>query len=274
VWAAKNLNIQTIAITTGLGFAFTHQGLISNIVKKLYKWSFKYAAEVWFLNEDDSMIFINNKIIPKSKAFILPSEGINTEFFKADPRQEESASFSFLFSARLILDKGIEEFVQAIQILYEKGYPVMGNIVGFLDVSNPKGISKALLDTWTKQAYINYLGSTPDIRPYIQNCSCVVLPSYYREGVPRILLEAASMEKPIITTDNVGCREVVDDKLNGYLCKMKDAGDLADKMEQFMKLSNEQRKSMGLHGRQKIKQQFDEGIIFKYYTDCIEKYIG
>lgn len=115
-----------------------------------------------------------------------------------------------------------------------------------------------------------YLGVSDDVRVEIAEADCIVLPSYYREGTPRTLLEAAAMARPIITTDAVGCREVVEDGVNGYLCKVRDAADLAEKMERMLLLSPEQRSVLGLQGRKKMEVEFDEQIVIGKYLAAIE----
>lgn len=268
--AAHKLNIKSLAITTGLGFAFTHKGLVSTIVKQLYRFSLRHAEQVWFLNTEDRTSFLQAKIVPESKTMILPGEGIDTTFYASQAKHVANTPIEFLFSSRLILDKGIEVFVKAILHLAKKGSAVKGNIVGFLDVANPNGISKEELDNWTNNPYINYLGATKDIRPFIEHSDCLVLPSYYREGVPRILMEAAAMCKPIITTDNVGCRDVVEHQYNGFLCKVKDYLDLAQKMEDFCNLTDAERSKMGENGRAKMINQFSDGKIFSFYTNFLK----
>ena len=129
------------------------------------------------------------------------------------------------------------------------------------------------MDEWVKSGFVTYLGETDDVRPHIATATCVVLPSFYREGVPRTLLEAAAMGRPIITTDAVGCREVLENGMSGYLCKPRDASDLAEKMELFISLSPEQRAEMGGLGREKMEREFDEKIVINKYLQVVKNYI-
>ena len=126
------------------------------------------------------------------------------------------------------------------------------------------------MDAWVAEGVVNYLGVSDDVRTQLATADCVVLPSY-REGTPRTLLEAAAMACPIITTDAVGCREVVDHGVNGYLCKVRDAGDLAEKMELMMSLSRDQRSEMGQRGRAKMAAKFDEQIVIHKYLGAIDE---
>jgi glycosyltransferase involved in cell wall biosynthesis len=173
----------------------------------------------------------------------------------------------------MLFDKGVKDFIDAATILQNKGFSIEAQLLGFLDAENPKGIDKKTMDEWTNVAYIQYLGSTTNVMPFIAAADCVVLPSFYREGIPRILMEAASMSKPIITTNNVGCREVVDDTINGFLCEMKNPIDLANKMEKFILLSDAEKINMGLAGRQKMIQLFDINIVNSTYLKKINQWL-
>lgn len=146
-------------------------------------------------------------------------------------------------------------------------------MLGFLDVVNHSAVSKEQMQKWVDTGLINYLGVSDDVKKEISKADCVVLPSFYREGTPRILLESASMAKPLITTDNVGCRDVVDDGINGYLCEVRNAEDLADKMEMMLNLGEVERIKMGKAGRGKMIEEFDEKIVIYKYLSSIENII-
>jgi len=143
-------------------------------------------------------------------------------------------------------------------------------LLGFLDVKNPAAISRDQMNAWVQEGVVKYLGSTDDPRPFIADADCVVLPSY-REGTPRSLLEAAAMGRPIITTDVEGCREVVEDGINGLLCQVRCGEDLAKKMSQMLNLQVEERDRMGRAGRAKMERQFDEQIVIDRYLSVLER---
>ena len=130
------------------------------------------------------------------------------------------------------------------------------------------------MQEWVDEGLVNYLGVSDNVKEEIAKADCIVLPSFYREGTPRTLLESASMAKPIVTTDNVGCRDVVDDGVNGYLCEVRNTQDLADKMEMMLNLSKNERKAMGKAGRVKMVDEFDEGIVVDKYLRSIEKILN
>ena len=268
--AAKICNIKSISITTGLGNAFSAKGGLFYFAKYLYKISSVYALEVWFLNSSDRSIFINNKIIPEYKSFILPGEGVDTSVFMPALRYSENKTTTFLLVSRMLYDKGIEEFVEASKLLVKKGYALSSSLLGKIDNDNPEAIALEIIKKWEYDGIVQYLGSTKDVKPYIENVDVIVLPSY-SEGVPRILLEAASMEKPIITTKIPGCVEIVEDGVNGYLCEPKNIEDLAAQMEKLILLTIEERKKMGVAGRKKMLADFDEKIIINIYKETLLK---
>jgi glycosyltransferase involved in cell wall biosynthesis len=169
----------------------------------------------------------------------------------------------------MLWDKGVGEYVEAARLLQALWPQAECCLLGFLDVQNPAAISRGQMDTWVSQGHVTYLGVSDDVRAEIAAADCIVLPSY-REGTPRTLLEGAAMGRPIITTDAVGCREVVDDGRNGFLCLPRNADDLFEKMERLLSLSHEQRVEMGLFGREKMKTEFDEQIVIRKYLAAVE----
>jgi glycosyltransferase involved in cell wall biosynthesis len=187
----------------------------------------------------------------------------------SEARQSTSCNFRFLLIARMLWDKGVGEYVEAAQVLRQRWPQAEFCLLGFVDVQNPAAISRAEMDAWVAQGFVTYLGVSDDVRIQIAEADCVVLPSY-REGTPRTLLEAAAMGRPIITTDAVGCREVVQDGHNGLLCQPRDAKDLADKMERMLWLTPAQRAVMGINGRKKMEAEFDEQIVIDRYLAAIK----
>ena len=271
--AAGKIGIPFINNITGLGTAFINRNWVTWLVKWLYRLSQKNADHVFFQNADDKELFSRNNLIPEIvPQEVIPGTGINTDHFQLSPYPAKNP-VTLLLIARMLLDKGVGEFVEAARQVRSEFSEVRFQLLGFLDVSNRTAISHQQMQIWAEQGVIEYLGETDDVRPYIAAADCVVLPSY-REGLPRTLLEAASMGRPIIATDVTGCREVVEHGVNGYLCKVKDASDLAKKMKDMIKLSIDERREMGLMGRKKMEENFDEKIIVQKIVNRIESVLN
>ena len=271
--ACSLLGIKTINNIAGLGTLFIKQSFITKIAKWLYKYSQSKANKIFFQNSDDFKMFTSEKLVDITKCDILPGSGVDTNKFIPSEYVKKDDIFRFLLVARMLWDKGIGEYVEASKIIKSKYKNVEFQMLGFLDVDNHSAVSKEQMQEWVDAGYVNYLGISDDVKVEIAKADCIVLPSFYREGTPRILLESASMVKPIITTDNVGCRDVVDDGVNGYLCKVRNAQDLAKKMERMLNLSDEERSQMGKAGREKMLREFDEIIVIQKYLDTIQKII-
>lgn len=270
-FACRLLNIPTIAITTGLGYAFESTNFLNKIAIGLYRVALKSALEIWFLNKNDKEVFLKNKIVPKNKTFVLNGEGVDSSYYFPRKKSVENDKIVFLLLSRLIKHKGIKEYVKAAQILKEKKINVECQLLGKLESESSKTISLNEVKAWHAEGVINYLGESIDVRSFIANSDCVVLPSHYNEGVPRCLMEGMSMEKPIITTNNVGCIELIRDGINGFMCNKKDPEDLADKMEKMVKLSAAEREQMGKKGRELILESFDENAIIKVYRNKLQE---
>jgi len=266
--AAHLLGIPVVNNISGLGSVFIRTGWVTGVVRLLYRGALSGSSRVFFQNRDDMNLFVADELVRPDVAALVPGSGIDLKKYAASDVPERKGAFRFLLVARMLGDKGIFEYVEAARQLRSRWPEAEFCLLGFLDVNNPVAISRAQMDAWVSMGFVRYLGETDDIRPYIADADCVVLPSY-REGTPRSLLEAAAMARPIITTDAVGCREVVDDGVNGYLCRPKDSVDLAEKMEAMLSLPAAARRSMGLRGREKVEREFDEAIVIGRYAGVI-----
>lgn len=264
-----------IAITTGLGHFLNFKKSLAGIMTLfLYRLTGTLSKEVWFLNEDDKNIFVKKNIVKEKKARIIKGEGINVNWFKPNGFAKQHDNINFLYAGRVIWDKGIGDFITIARRIRAKYPQTRFSILGFVDPSNPNAVEYEQLLNWQKEGIIDYLGETVDVRPYIEQSDCLLFPSYYREGLSRILLEAAAMERPIVTYDNVGCRDLVEDGVNGYLCDLKDVDMLERKIEQFIALDREGQIQMGKNGRIKIIEDFAEENIWGHYFDAVEKYLN
>ena len=267
--AAKLLNIKTIVMITGLGTAFIADNWITRLVKLLYKLALSSVATVFFQNNDDKDLFLKSNIINPNVCKLTPGSGIDTHQFPYSSFPKNN-NITFILIARMLWDKGVGEYVEAAKIVKVKFPNAKFQLLGALAIENRTAISDETMAAWINEGSVEYLGATNDVRPYIEAASCVVLPSY-REGTSRVLLEAASIGRPIIASDVPGCREVVDNGISGLLCRSKDCLDLADKMEVMINLSFEEQKMMGIKGREKIEKEFNQDIVSDLYLSAIEK---
>jgi glycosyltransferase involved in cell wall biosynthesis len=269
--AARLLRIPSVAVISGAGHAFSQRNMLYHLAKFLLKVSLHFSHEVWFVNHDDRSLFISEQVVRAEKAYLFPGEGINTQRFCPSLSQvsEPREKVVFLFAGRLLREKGVELYAQAARQLKPKYPHAEFYLLGFLSEGNPAFVSKAELTQW--QDYVHYLGSTQNIIPYIESADCLVLPSVYREGIPRILLEAASLAKPIITTNHVGCRDVVEHSVTGFLVQPNSVSDLLEKMEQMITMPSVTRVMMGERGRQKVIQQFDESLVIRCYDEMLTR---
>jgi glycosyltransferase involved in cell wall biosynthesis len=255
---------------TGLGYVFIEEDL--TWLRYLVKWQYFIALAcahfTFFQNQDDLAYFISRGLVPRQKAGLLPGSGVDCSFFTPACTRFSlpDAPVTFLLVARLLREKGVEEFVEAARMVKREFPASRFQLLGRRDERNPTVVSESDLDHWQQEGVITWLGETSDVRPIMNQADVVVLPSY-REGTPRSLLEAAAMAKPIITTQTVGCREVVDDGINGFLVPVKDSKALAEAMIRLIQ-DPALRERMGKAGRAKIEQEFDEQIVIQKVMDA------
>jgi len=267
-FAASLLKIPVINNVCGLGTAFLNKNLVSKIAIAMYKLAFRFPKLIFFQNSDDKKFFLDSKIIKNTATDVLPGSGIDVNAFVPKNKTYKEAPFTFLLISRLIHDKGILEYINAIKMLKSKGVDAKFQLLGQIDTEHTRGIERELIDQWIQQGAVEYLGAVDDVKPYINNSDCIVLPSY-REGTPRSLLEAASSGKPIVATDVAGCNNVVTNNVNGFLCKSKNAEDLANTMEKMLLQDEESIKAMSKASRKIAITRFDEKFVIDKYLDSI-----
>jgi glycosyltransferase involved in cell wall biosynthesis len=269
------LRIHTITNITGIGPLFSSKNIAYKIARTLYKFVLKHTHTIFFQNTDDKDLFIKNNFVHHQNIGLIPGSGIDHHYYTPIEVKKENDTLKFLFIGRLLKDKGIIEFIEAAKILKQEKINAKYLVVGTLWNQNLKHntITQKDLDQWIDDGIIDYLGPTTDVRPIIASVDCVVLPSY-REGTSNVLLEASSMEKPCITCDTTGCREIVEDQHTGLLCKVADSKDLAEKMKQMFSFSDEKRIEMGKNARKKVVKEFDKQIVLDAYkkaiNDCLK----
>lgn len=259
--AATIQKIPYIVNITGLGSAMEKKGFLQGIILILYKLALYRAKCVFFQNEANRKFFQKKKIGIKRQQ-LLPGSGVNLEYFSLLPYPPLD-SIQFVFIARVMKEKGIDEYLKAAKEI-KKEYPkTIFHICGFCE-ENYEGILKE----YENRGIIQYHGMVDDIREILKEVHCIVLPSYH-EGMSNVLLEAASSGRPVITTNCSGCKEAVLNKKSGYLVKRQNSQDLIDKIEQFIEFP--EKESMGLKGRKWMERNFDRQIVVEAYLKEIER---
>ena len=264
--AAASLGIAAIPNVSGLGTAFIRGGLLQQMVTRLYRLAFRQTPVVFFQNREDKGLFVERRIIRPAQGRVLPGSGVDLARFSPAPPADGLPTF--LFIARLLRDKGVVEFVDAARKLRHDLPDVRLQLLGPIDAGNRTAVSHAELDSWIKEGVIDYLGVTDDVRPFIAAATAVVLPSY-REGMPRVLLEAGAMGRPAVASDVPGCRDIVEDGVNGYLCQVRDPFSLATAMRRMAELPAERRLAMGEAARQRVQAEFSEEVVIGAYLKAL-----
>jgi len=266
--AARWLGIPAINNVSGLGTAFIKQGLITHVATHLYRQAFRRSATVFFQNDEDREQFVAARMVTRNQSRLLPGSGVDLERFKPTALPPDTP-FRFLLIARLLWDKGVHEYVDAARIVKQSQPDALFQVLGFADVDNRTAVPRAMLDRWIREGLIEHLGVTDDVRPSIAAANCIVLPSY-REGLPRSLLEASAMARPIVATDVPGVRDVVDDGVTGLLCAVRSAPSLAAAMLAMIARSPHERRAMGEAGRARVERQFAIAEVTSRYLDAVD----
>lgn len=262
--AARITGIPYITNITGLGTEVVKTGFIGNLMRCLYKTSIKKANIVFFQNQHD-VDFFKNHNIKTIKQKLLPGSGVNLKKNKLLPYPSSEDEINFVFISRVMKEKGLYEYIEAAKAIKERYPRINFDIVGPVDdLEIEKEIENA-----SNNEIIRYRGKIFDVREFLMNAHCMVLPSYYPEGMANVLLESASCGRPIITTENQGCSDTINDGESGLLIKKKDPKDLEQKIETFINMPHNSKVEMGKAGRRKMEKEFDREIVINSYIDEI-----
>jgi len=245
------LNIPYAMNITGLGKAFINEGIIKKMIIFLYKRACKKANVIFFENSGNRDVFVDNNIISIGKTQVLNGAGVNTDYFVLQEYPKGDVT-KFLFVGRIMQEKGINELFEAMKRLIADGEKVELHVLGGFEESY-----KEIVDKYTAEGWLYYYGYQLDVRPYIAKSSCFVLPSWH-EGMANTNLENAASGRPVITSNIHGCMEAVEDSVTGYLTEVGNAEDLYRNMKKFLRLSYEERRQMGLKGRERMIQLFEK----------------
>lgn len=267
-FAIRALAIPAIAVVTGVGYAGTAPLPIRHLVFWLYRQAFRFVQKAIFQNYDDRREFLLADALSPEKATVIKGSGIDTRHYAPTVRPGNRAPI-FIFVGRFLSEKGIREFVKAAAQVRGGVPDARFQILGSPDLGNPASILPAELQGWISGGLVEYLGQVEDVRPFVQRADVLVLPSYYREGMPRALLEGMAMGLPIITTDSVGCRDTVEDGHNGFIVPAGDTQALATAMLRFAHLPDPVRQAMGRYSREKVLREFCNEVILPRYLSLI-----
>lgn len=259
--AAQICSVPYVANITGLGSAIENGGILQKISLFLYRIGLKNAQKVFFQNVENQEFMLQTKTV-SSNFDLLPGSGVNLEKFKLQAYPE---TLDFVFVARVMKEKGIDQYLEAAEYIGKRYPQTRFHICGSCEESYAEQI-KSLSDN----GVIIYHGNVKNMKEIYGMACCTVHPTYYAEGMSNVLLESSATGRPVITTDRSGCREIVDDGINGFIIKEKDCGDLTEKIEKFLSLSYDERKNMGISGRKKVEKEFDRNIVVKKYLDEVK----
>lgn len=260
--AAYKVGIKEIySLICGLGMLFCSGSLKVKILRffagRLYKHALKYNTKVIFQNKDDINEFVKCGYVERNKCELVNGSGVNMEKFVKNDLPKDK--ISFLMVSRVLKEKGVMEYFEAAKLVKEKYPETRFSYIGQID-KNKNALPFDLLKSYVSSGVVEYVPETKEVEKYVAKCSVFVLPSYYREGIPKTLLEAAAMGRPIITTKTPGCKETVIEGENGLFVKTRDAKDLAEKMNWMVEHKDNLQK-MGDKSFEICKEKFEIGII-------------
>lgn len=257
-------NIPFFPNITGLGTAVETENMVQKMLIGFYRIAYKKATCIFFQNYDNK-IFFQNKGIKVNNYKVIPGSGVNTEYFTLLPYPPEK-TINFMFISRIMKEKGIDQYLDAAEFIREKYPNTQFHVLGFCE-ENYEG---KLADLEQKNI-IKYHGMQSDVREFHKISHCTVHPTYYPEGMSNVLLESAATGRPIITTNRVGSKEIVDDNVNGFVVEEQNSRDLIEKIEKFLALTYTEKKEMGLAGRAKMENEFNREIVVNEYLSALEE---
>lgn len=263
--ASRIRKVPQIANITGLGTAMENEGILQKVAIKLHRIALK-KVHCCFAQNEDNLDFLKKHKIAESKLKLIPGSGVNLEKFHLLDYPKENEPIEFLFISRIMKEKGIDQYLEMAEYIKSKYPNTIFHILGFCE----QEYEQKLQELQAKEI-IKYHGRQDNILPYMQSASCIIHPTYYPEGMSNVLLEACACGRPIITTNRAGCREIVENGINGFIVEEKNSKDLIEKVEKFIKLPNDEKREMGLEGRKKVEIEFDRNIVVESYIEEINK---
>lgn len=263
----RRLGVPYIATITGLGTAVENEGIMQKLTVQMYRYAMKKVHCIFFQNTENRQFFIDRKIVP-DRHKLIPGSGVNLSQFQAMEYPPDNI-IRFLFIARVMKEKGIDQYLEAAEIIRRRHPNTEFHVLGLCD-----DCYRDRLQDLHERGIIRYHGLQSDIRPFLRISHCTIHPSYYPEGMSNALLESAACARPVISTNRSGCREIFDDGRTGFCVEAKNTADLVDKIERFLSLPWDRKRRMGLAGRNKVEREFDRRIVVSAYQREIEKVCG
>lgn len=260
--ASKRYKIPIITNITGLGVSFQKNNVFKKVVISLYKYAFKDIRKVYFQNEDNLIVFKNNKII-KSNYGLIPGSGVNLDKFYPT-KYPQSKNLEFAFISRIMKEKGIDLYLQVAKYYYQKHSNFVFHVCGRCE----KGYEE-IIKEYNEKEIIIYHGSLNDVRPIYKQINCLIHPTNYPEGISNVILEACACARPVITNNITGCKDIIDDEKNGYLMKQYTLKNLIYLMEKFIR--NTKKEEMGIYGRHIVEKKFNRQIVVNEYLNQLYK---
>lgn len=262
--ACGQMHIPYVVNITGLGTAVEQKGILQIVTTTLYRLALRKAQKVFFQNQEN-MAFMIDRGIVKQRYELLPGSGVNLNHYQPLP-YPSGETIDFVFVARVMKEKGIDQYLDAAKYIRNKYPYTRFHICGAYEQDYV-----SVVETLQQKGVVIYQGQIRDMIPFYRMASCTVHPTYYPEGMSNVLLESCASARPIITTDRSGCREIVEDGVNGFVCKQQDSEDLIKQIERFLALPYERRRAMGLAGREKVEKEFDRQIVVDAYLKEVER---
>ena len=257
--------IPQIANVTGLGAAVEYPGVMQKFTILLYKMGMRKTYLTFFQNDENRQFCLKHKMVNRNTK-LIPGSGVNLEYHTKKDYPLETEPIRFIFISRIRKEKGIDEYLATAETMKVKYPNTEFHVVGWCE-----GDYEQMLKKLNDNGVIIYHGGQSDVRPFIEKVHCTIHPTFYPEGMSNVLLESCAAGRAIITTDRAGCREIVDNGINGYIVKQQDSADLIDKVEKFINLSYEDKKQMGVMARRKVEREFDRNIVVRAYLDAVKE---
>lgn len=264
---ARLFNTPCLNNITGLGSTFLKDNILRRFLIFLYRLALGKSQCVFFQNKDNLDLALKIRIVRQEKARLIPGSGVNLEYFQISEYPSDINGLVFNFIGRIMAEKGINEYLEAAKVIKESFPFTTFNVIGFIEPTETE--YKKLLGDYENQGVIRYLGFMADVRPVVQFSHCTIHPSKYGEGMSNVLLESAAMGRPLIASNIPGCKEIIDDGVNGFLFEEGNVEQLISCINKFVQNSHNEKRLMGALGREKVENEFDRRIVVNAYMEVI-----